>query len=115
LKPKGHDVSRLAWIPNRLVPYVGAGGGVTHYQFKQNGDFVDFQDLSVFPDSFRASGWTPTAYVFGGVDVKLYRALYGTMQARYTKAAGKLGSDFIDFDPIDLSGFHVSAGINVLF
>jgi hypothetical protein len=115
LTPKGHEVSRLAWIPNRVVPYVGAGGGVTYYQFRQNGDFVDFQDLSVFPDAFRSQGWTPTAHVFGGVDVKLYRALYGTVQGRYTKSAGKLGADFIDFDPIDLSGFRVSAGINVLF
>jgi hypothetical protein len=49
------------------------------------------------------------------VDVKLYRALYGTVEGRYMYAHGKLNSDFIDFDPIDLSGFRVSAGINVLY
>jgi hypothetical protein len=113
--PKGRDISRLAWIPSRIIPYVGAGGGVTYYQFRQFGDFVDFQDLSVFAESFRSSGWTPTVHGFGGVDVRLYKGLYGSFQGRYTKAAGKLGSDFIDFDPIDLSGFRVSAGINLLF
>lgn len=115
LVPKGREISRLAWIPTRVVPYVGAGGGVIHYQFRQSGDFVDFQDLSVFSESFRSSGWTPTAHVFGGVDVQLYRALYGTVQGRYSKAAGTLSSDFVDFDPIDLSGFRLSAGINLLF
>ena len=28
LIPRGHTVSRLAWIPNAFVPYVGAGGGM---------------------------------------------------------------------------------------
>jgi hypothetical protein len=115
LTPKGHDVSRLVWIPRRVVPYVGAGGGVIRYDFQQTGDFVDFQDLSVFFDSFQSQGWAPTAHVFGGVDLQIHRALYASVQARYTKAAGTLSSDFIDFDPIDLSGFHVSAGINLLF
>ena len=115
LTPRGRDVSRFAWVPNRFVPYVGAGGGVIRYKFLQSGDFVDFQDLSVFPDVFSAEGWTPSAHVFGGVDVKLYRALYGTIEGRYTKASAELSSDFVDFDPIDLSGFRLSAGINLIF
>jgi hypothetical protein len=115
LTPRGDDVSRLVWIPRRLVPFVGAGAGVMHYEFRQTGDFVDFVDLSVFPDSFRSQGWAPTAHVLAGVDLQIYRGLYGTVQGRYTKAAGELTSDFIDFDPIDLSGFRLSAGINVLF
>ena len=115
LTPRGEDVSRLAWIPRRVVPFVGAGAGAMYYQFRQNGDFVDFVDLSVFSDAFRSQGWAPTAHVLGGVDLQIHRGLYGTLQGRYTKAAGKLTSDFIDFDPIDLSGFRLSAGINVLF
>jgi hypothetical protein len=115
LTPKGDSISRLAWIPRRFVPYVGAGAGVVFYEFRQSGDFVDFQDLGVFPDTFLSSGWTPTVHAFGGVDVKLYRILYGTIQGRYTHGAATLSSDFIDFDPIDLSGFRLSAGINVLF
>jgi hypothetical protein len=115
LTPRGEDVSRLAWIPRRVVPFVGAGAGVMHYEFLQTGDFVDFVDLSVFPDSFRSRGWAPTVHVLGGVDFQIYRGLYGTLQGRYTKAAGELTTDFIDFDPLDLSGFRLSAGINVLF
>ena len=115
LAPRGHDVSRFAWVPSRFVPYVGGGGGVIRYDFMQRGDFVDFQDFSVFTDVFRSEGWAPSAHVFGGVDVKLFRALYGTIEGRYTKASGDLSSDFVDFDPIDLSGFRLSAGINLIF
>ncbi len=115
LTPRGHDVSRFAWVPRRVVPYVGAGAGVVYYDFLQTGDFVDFQNLSVFADVFRSKGWAPGGHAFGGVDLQIYRGLYGTFEGRYTRAAGELGRDFIDFDPIDLSGFRVSAGINLLF
>jgi hypothetical protein len=115
LTPRGDDVSRLAWIPRRMIPFVGAGAGAMFYEFRQSGDFVDFVDLSVFPDSFRSQGWVPAAQVLAGVDLQIHRRLYGTVQGRYTKAAAELTSDFIDFDPLDLSGFRLSAGINVLF
>lgn len=115
LVPRGRDVSRFAYVPTRLVPYVGAGGGAIYYDFQQTGDFVDYVDLRVFPDAFRSKGWAPTAHAFAGVDVQVYRALYTTIEGRYTKSSAKLGSDFVDFDPIDLSGFKVSAGFNVVF
>jgi hypothetical protein len=115
LRPKGEAISRLAWIPNRVVPYVGGGAGLMQYQFRQHGDFVDFDDFGVFAETFQSDGWSPTAHVFGGVDLQLYRSLYGSVQGRYTAAKGTLGSDFIGFDPIDLSGVRLSAGIRVLF
>ena len=102
-------------MPSRIVPYVGAGGGVIYYEFRQTGDFVDFVDLRVFPDVFRSRGWAPSGHAFGGVDLQMYRALYATVEGRYTKSSATLSSDFVDFDPIDLSGFSVSAGINVVF
>jgi len=115
LTSRGYDVSRFAWVPRRVVPFVGGGAGAVYYDFNQSGDFVDFVDLSVFPDFFRSKGWAPSAHAFGGVDVHLYRALYATVEGRYTKASAKLGRDFIDFDPIDLSGFKLSAGVNLVF
>src|SRR5688500_11195093 len=63
LLPKGRNISRLAWIPRTLVPYVGAGGGIGSYKFEQFGDFVDFQDNRVFADLFQSNGWAPIAHV----------------------------------------------------
>jgi len=114
LTERGREVGRLAWVPRKVVPYIGAGGGAMWFQVRQNGDFVDYVDLSVFTDVFESSGWTPTAHAFGGVDVRVLRRAYVTFDARYTWASGGLGPDWIDFDPIDLSGLRLSAGINFI-
>ena len=111
---RGRDVGRLAWVPRKVVPYVGAGGGATWFQVRQYGDFVDYVDLSVFADVFESKGWAPTAHAFGGVDVRVFRRGYVTFDARYTWASGDLGPDWIDFDRIDLSGLRLSAGINFI-
>lgn len=115
LVPRGRNVSRYAWVPRNITPYVGAGGGALWYKFEQSGDFVDFQDFRVFTDYFESSGFTPSAHVFAGTDIKLYRSLYLTVEGRYLWAKGKLGPDFVDFDPIDLAGFRLATGIHLLF
>jgi hypothetical protein len=114
LTERGREVGRLAWVPRKVVPYAGAGGGAMWFHVRQTGDFVDYIDLSVFTDVFESKGWTPTAHVFGGVDLRVLRRAYVTFDARYLWASGNLGRDWIDFDPIDLSGLRVSAGINFI-
>lgn len=115
LMDRGFQVSRLAWVPRGWIPYVGAGGGVLRYDLEQFGDFIDFVDNSVFGSSFRSSGWAPLAQAFGGVDVRVMRRVYVTLDARYQWAAAGLGSTWIDFDPIDLAGFKLAAGASLVF
>lgn len=115
LMPRGREISSHAWIPSAVTPYVGAGGGALWYEFRQTGDFVDFVDLSVFPDTFRSRGWTPSAHVFGGVDLKAWRRIYFSGEARYVWSHATLGEDFSGFDPIDLTGFKLTGGIRYLF
>jgi hypothetical protein len=115
LTERGREVSRLAWVPRTVVPYVGAGGGMLWFNVFQAGDFVDFVDLRVFTDRFATEGWAPSAHVFGGVDVRVLRRLFVTFDGRYLWAAGQLGADWVDFDPIDLGGVRLSAGFNVVF
>ena len=71
--------------------------------------------MSVFPDVFRSERLGAERHVFGGVDVQLYRGLYATVEGRYTKSSAKLGPDFIDFDPIDLSGLQIGGRHQLLF
>jgi hypothetical protein len=113
--PAGQPVSRFAWVPRTVTPYVGAGAGALWYEFEQFGDFVDFVDLSVFTDRFSSSGFTPSMHVFGGADVNVYRALFVTVEGKYVWADATLDSDFIDFEPIDLAGFKLSTGIRLVF
>jgi hypothetical protein len=115
LTERGQQVSRLVWVPRRIVPFVGAGAGAFHHNLRQIGDFIDFQDNSVFGDTFTSDGWTPSAQVFGGVDVRVFKRVYATVDGRYLWAADDLGRDWIDFDPIDLAGFRLSGGVNLVF
>lgn len=117
LAPRGRRVSRLAWIPRRATPYAGAGGGVLWYRFEQRGDFIDVfgPRLAVFTDTLTSQGWTPSAHAFGGVDVRVFRRLFAAVEGRYLWASAPLGRSFEGFDPIDLAGFRLTGGINVLF
>lgn len=115
--PSGHGrrISRLAFIPRRLVPYGGAGVLVSHYTFRQQGDFVDFADLSIFPDIFASDGWAAGPYLRGGVDLQVWRRLFVNADVRYAWLRSDLGSDFVGFDGIDLSGARVATGVSVKF
>jgi hypothetical protein len=115
LLPRGRAVSRLAWIPRTLIPYVGAGGGYGKYEFRQNGDFMDFTDHHIFPDTFRSEGWAPTAHVLGGLDIQAMRHLMLSFESRYSWQHADLSQDFVDFDPIDLGGLRFGAGIHLAF
>lgn len=115
LLPRGRNISRLAWIPRTIVPYVGAGAGVGNYRFEQFGDFVDFQDNRVFSDFFRSSGWAPTSHVLGGTDVRVFNRMLMSLEGRYTWSSTDLEQDFIDFEPIDLGGFKFGVGFHFVF
>ncbi len=112
---RGRSISRMAFVPRTVVPYAGAGAGMLYYQFSQNGDFVDFVTFRVFPDVFRSQGWAPSAHIFGGTEIKLWRVLSLDVEGRYVWAHGELGSDFLGFDGIDLDGFRFSTGVSVMF
>jgi hypothetical protein len=115
LHPRGREISRYAWVPYTVAPYVGGGGGVLWYRFDHYGDFVDFDSLDIFSDRFLSDGWTPTFHVFGGVDIKLHRRYFLSVEVRYAWAESELGQAFVDFEPIDLAGFRSSVGVNILF
>lgn len=115
LTERGRELSSLAWIPRRFVPYAGGGGGALWYRVQQFGDFVDFQDLSIFPAVLESSGWTPVAFLNAGVDVHLVKRLYVTVDGRYLWASPELSEPWRSFEPLDLAGLRLSTGVSFLF
>lgn len=117
LTPRGREISSRAWIPAAVTPYVGAGAGVLHYEFVQFGDFVDINTaaLDIFTATLRSSGWAPSAHVFGGVDVKVWKRLYMSGEGRYLFSRATPDRDFGSFDSIDLAGFKATAGVHYMF
>ena len=113
LAPRGRSVGRFAWIPAARAPYVGVGAGLMWYRFRQVGDFVDFETLNVLPDDFQSSGWTPVVHALAGVELALGRYFVLTGEGRYTLAKGPMSRDYVGFNPIDLSGLSVTAGLSL--
>ncbi|HET9467622.1 MAG TPA: hypothetical protein VFO48_04395 [Vicinamibacterales bacterium] len=120
LTPRGREISSRAFIPAAVTPYVGAGAGFMRYEFLQFGDFIDVNtaNLEIFTDTLRTDGWRPSAHVMGGVDVKVWRRMYLSGEARYlwakaTAADRDFSSD--DIDEIDLAGLKATVGIHYMF
>jgi len=115
LTSTGRSIGRFALIPSRFAPYVGIGGGVMHYRFRQSGDWIDFKTMDVFPSEYESDGWAPTANVQTGVDYSLNARFALTGEARYVWANAPLSQDFQGFQKLDLSGFSTSIGVAVRF
>lgn len=115
LLPRGRRISQLAWIPNRWAPYLGAGAGLSWYEFEQYGDFVDVETLDIFEDRFRADGRGGTWHAMAGLDVTLTPHFLLRGEYRYVGGEGRfVSSDFDGFDDtIDLSGSQVTLGVAV--
>ena len=67
----GRSIGQYAWIPNRVVPYVGGGAGTVWYRLRQTGEFVDRETLDIFEDEFESKGWSLGAIGLAGADVSL--------------------------------------------
>ena len=114
-KDRGRQVGRFAWVPAQWAPYVGAAAGWVWYRFEQDGDFVDFETLDVFGDTFTSSGRAPTLHLYGGADWSLGPQFFLTGEARYAWASADMGGDFGRYDPVDLSGLQATVGLSVRF
>jgi opacity protein-like surface antigen len=111
----GEFVGSYAWIPTRLNPYIGGGGGALGYNLSQSGSFVDKSTMNIFRTSLKSDGWTPTIHIAGGMDINLTPRIFVNGEARYSWARADLSRDFTGFDPIDLSGVRIRGGINFRF
>lgn len=112
---RGRSVGQYAFIPNRWVPYIGAGVGRVGYVFQQEGDFVDIDSLDIFTDFLESKNAGFVKQAFAGADVTLAPNFNLLIEGRYSSGSSEMRWDFVNFDDIDLSGFQVSVGLGVRF
>jgi opacity protein-like surface antigen len=120
LVPRGRSVGRLAYIPAKVVPWVGVGAGVTWYKAQQSGSFMNVElcnelqtdaACAVYDDTFASSGWGPTLQGMGGVDFTLTPRIALTGDARYLWSSASMNESFEGYDKIDLSGVSIALGL----
>lgn len=115
LRSRGRSIGSYAFIPSAFRPWIGAGLGQMHYRFEQAGDFVDFETLAVFPETFRSEGWTTFAQASVGAGWAVSPRYDLSAELRYVGARGELGAEFEGFDKLDLSGVNAHVGLTVRF
>jgi hypothetical protein len=113
LAPRGRSVGTLAWIPAKVVPWIGGGGGMAWYRFRQEGDFVDYTNLNIRTLTIETSGWASTVQAIAGVDVTLTPRFGLTMEANQLWGSAKPTGGFSSYDKVDLSGITGSFGFTV--
>lgn len=113
LRDRGRMIGHHAWVPNNVVPYVGAGVGLMWYRIEQSGEFVDEDELRTFDETYVSSGKATTAQLFGGAEYWVSTRFGFSLDGRYQFAKGELTGDFAEFTDIDLRGFQLTAGASI--
>ncbi len=118
---RGRSIGSNAWIPVRLTPFLGIGGGALKYSLEQSGEFVNYETCDeanvcdIFASEFASEGWTQTLHVAGGTDYWLTPRLGVSAELRYQWGSAPLGSGFSGFENIDLRGLQSTLGLSVRF
>ena len=100
----------------KVAPYVGVGGDIVFYEYKEYGDFVDFfdPDLPVVFDSFRSDGMAWGFHATAGVRVSVSDDVSIVGEGRYLVAKDHMDEDFRG-NEIDLGGFSATLGVHIRF
>ena len=113
LRDRGRTLSRYAWVPSTLAPYVGAGAGGIWYKFAQDGEFVDVETRDIFADELVSDGVAPLVHVFSGLEFSVGSRFVLTAEGRYSWSNDPMDRQFEGFENIDLSGFQILAGFGI--
>jgi opacity protein-like surface antigen len=115
---------------SRLIPYVGAGGGLYFWTLRLQGDIIDFNDIwyyedpdygdveiySIWPTDAREENKITFGYhVFGGLMFPVGNRVTLDIEFKYNNAKGTFSDAFEGFERFDLSGMQISLGLNYWF
>ncbi|RMG45954.1 MAG: hypothetical protein D6718_06330 [Acidobacteria bacterium] len=96
-----------------LVPYLGAGGGLYWWRYREAGDFLILSDPAKPIEflAFESDGVTAGYYVLAGLDLPVGSGWSMFVEGRWQQADDALGGDFEGEGTIDLSGRSLRAGV----
>lgn len=99
--------------------YLGAGLGLTFWEYEEYGDFLDFtfDPPEIFLDRFVDDGVAFEAHVLAGVEIPLSRMTNLLFETRYSKCDDDLGGDFegLPETNLDLGGSSIYGGLSFRF
>lgn len=119
---------------NKITPYIGGGIGLYIWNVKLYGNLIDFSeewyyedpdvgDVPIYPiwsvDAREENRLAIGYHVFGGIMMPIARRITLDIEFKFNAAKGNFSEDsltgFEGFEPFDLGGYQISAGINYWF
>ncbi len=104
------------------VFYIGAGLGVTFWEYEEEGFFLDFTDYPedppvVFYDRFVDDGAAFEVHALAGVEIPIGRRTNLLFEGRFSVSEDDLGGDFagLPATELDLSGTSIAGGLSFRF
>jgi hypothetical protein len=114
LLDRGEALGRFIWIPGAWNAFLGGGAAVTGYRFEQWGDFVN-EELFIVTDRIESEGAAFSPFLLGGMEARLTTRTALVLEGRYEWGSDDLGTEFRGFEPMDLSGTRLTAGLSYRF
>ena len=122
LSPSGHNLTfetGLVWnLLDRhapVSPYLGIGAGYYDWTITEDGEFIDFADLSIFSARFVDSGDTFGWFWVAGIEVAIGSTASVFAEGRWTDMEDDLTGDFEGLGTLNLSGSTVAFGLGWTF
>lgn len=87
-----------------VQPYVGVGVTANFWRYSETGEFVDFDDMSIYRERYRDNGTAFGAVGMAGVRARLSPQMDAGLEVRYQWAEAELNADDFLADKLDLGG-----------
>lgn len=100
---------------NRFSPYVGAGAGIYIWEYIQEGEFIDFNNMDIYDGMSDQSTISLGFHLKAGLSLRITRGLGFLLEGKASWAKGDLGRYFEGFEPLDVGGLSLLAGFQFYF
>jgi hypothetical protein len=98
-----------------VVPYVTGGLGLYPYEYREEGEFIDFATFDIFGAVFLDRGVGFGAYGAAGIEVSLTRGFLVFGEVRRHWVWTNHGGDFREFGDFDLDARQIAFGFTLRF
>lgn len=98
-----------------LIPYVAGGVGLYPYEYREEGEFIDFETFDLFGAAFFDDGLGTGLYAAAGIEVPVTRrfTVFGEFRRHWVWAEHH--EDFAGFGDFELDLRQIQFGINIRF
>lgn len=93
-----------------VVPYLGAGGGLYWWRYREAGQFFNFDTSEVTSQTYGADGVVAGYFLLAGLDIPVRPYWSFFVEGQWQQLHATLNGDFAGFGDLDLSGTELSAG-----